>query len=255
MFVDPQRTDFDLNFRLLGTDVRVHPIFWLACVFLGFNVVNRPNGLVYLFTWVMCVFVSILIHEMGHVLVGRLFGCEGHIVLYGFGGLAIGSSAQRSRWQRILVYAAGPGIQFLLLAGLIAFLWFQATRNPDLALEEGNAGWREVLGLQNTLLATAISYLVDINLIWPLFNLLPIYPLDGGQISREILQAISPRNGTKASLSISICVAAILCLVVIRYTGIGFNAFMFGLLAYESYQLLQFENNYRQPWTEDYPER
>src|SRR5207302_5403914 len=61
----------------------------------------------YLLIWIACTFVSILIHELGHVFMGRLFGSHGHIVLYSFGGLAIGSSALRSRWQRIAVYFAG----------------------------------------------------------------------------------------------------------------------------------------------------
>lgn len=255
MFVDPQPSDYDLNFRLLGTDVRVHPSFWIFSAILGWGYTNQPNGFTHLFMWVMCVFVSILIHEMGHVLVGRLFGSDGHIVLYGFGGLAIGSSTQRSRWQRILVYAAGPAAQFLLLAILIAFIWIQATRNAPALIEDDRPRFQDVLGLENSLMAACLFYLGIINFFWPLFNLLPIYPLDGGQISREVFQAISPRNGTKASLSISICVAAVMAVVAFRYTGSLFNTFLFGMLAYESYQLLQFENNFRQPWREDYPDR
>ena len=71
----------------------------------------------YLVLWIICVFVSILIHEMGHVLMGRLFGAEGHIVLYSFGGLAIGSKRLADRWQRIAVSFAGPLAQFILRWG------------------------------------------------------------------------------------------------------------------------------------------
>ena len=62
--------------------------------------------------WIACVFLSILLHEFGHVWAGRGFGSDASIVLYSFGGLAVGASDQRLRWQRIIVYLAGPGIQF-----------------------------------------------------------------------------------------------------------------------------------------------
>ncbi len=95
---EPEPTTMDLRFRLFGTHVRVHPLFWLITAILGFNSTNKPilpgNGLGDLVLWVFCVFFSILLHEFGHVWMGRLFGSEGHIVLQGMGGLAIGSNNQ-----------------------------------------------------------------------------------------------------------------------------------------------------------------
>src|SRR5262245_25627915 len=96
--IEPDRTSFDLNFRVLGTSVRVHPLFWLISALMGGDLLRL--GLEYLLLWVACVFVSILLHEFGHVLVGRLFGSNGSIVLYSLGGLAVGSNALASRWQR-----------------------------------------------------------------------------------------------------------------------------------------------------------
>ena len=116
---EPSETQFDLRFWLFGVHVRVHPYFWILTVFLGWNLVgsaaDQRTGLIYLGLWVICVFVSILIHEMGHVFMGRLFGSHGHIVLYSFGGLAIGSNALDHGWQRFLVSFAGPLIQFVVL--------------------------------------------------------------------------------------------------------------------------------------------
>jgi len=103
---EPARTQFDLNFRIFGIDVRVHPMFWLVTAILGSGF--ERLGIEYLVSWIVLVFFSILIHELGHVLMGRMFGSFGHIVLYGFGGLAIGSSNLERRWQRNLVYVAGP---------------------------------------------------------------------------------------------------------------------------------------------------
>src|SRR5262245_38491573 len=117
MLADPSPTPLDLRFRLFGTDVRVHPLFWLISVIFGWswrNVNLLPGGgLGEVALWVACVFFSILLHEFGHVWMGRAFGASGHIVLHGMGGLAIGSSDVPYRWQRVLVSAAGPGIQLL----------------------------------------------------------------------------------------------------------------------------------------------
>src|SRR5207253_5525130 len=80
------------------------------------------DGLEYLAIWVACVFVSILVHEMGHVIAARAFGVWGQIVLYGFGGLAIPAGQMRHRWQHILVCLAGPVAGFLLLGLVVSCL-------------------------------------------------------------------------------------------------------------------------------------
>src|SRR5262249_55207759 len=156
------------NFRLLGTHVRVHPFFWLMAAFLGWGNFERGR-LPAIAMWIGCVFVSVLLHEFGHVLVGRMFGSDGRILLYSFGGLAFGSSNLRKRWQRVLVYLAGPAIQLLLAAGILA-----------LVLVHGRFGSQEFPPTVDRFL----TMLFAINLLWPIFNLLPIFPLDGGQITR-----------------------------------------------------------------------
>src|SRR5207253_5715528 len=139
-----------------GIDVRVHPMFWLVSLIMGWSAVDL--GFAYLLVWVACVFVSVLIHELGHVFAGKLFGSHGHIVLYTFGGLAIGSSALRNRWQRIVVYFAGPVAGFLL-CGLV--WWGERHMNP---FEERPLLW------------AAMQDLFVINLFWGIMNLLPVWP-------------------------------------------------------------------------------
>ena len=109
------RTRFDLNFRVGDIPVRVHPFFWLSTVLLGLDPkLPGIDKLTYLLVWAAVLFVSILVHELGHVLMGRTFGARGHILLTGFCGLAIGSSELPERWQRNAVFLAGPGAGFLL---------------------------------------------------------------------------------------------------------------------------------------------
>ena len=70
---EPGHTRFDWCFRLFGTDVRVHPFFWIAILLLGGDQ-GDPWLTVY---WVVIVFVSILVHEFGHVIAMRWAGDSG----------------------------------------------------------------------------------------------------------------------------------------------------------------------------------
>ena len=173
--IEPNETRYDLRWRMFGTPVRVHPMFWLMSLILGYDGLIRA-GVGYLLAWVACVFVSVLLHEFGHVWMGRLFGSTGYIVLYSFGGLAIGSNHLQRRGQRILVSFAGPAIQLVLLAAI----WF----SKEWLLRVVPLEWKPA-GVRIWLM------LFQINLLWPVLNLLPIWPLDGGQIAREVCQGIT----------------------------------------------------------------
>lgn len=256
-FMEPTETPYDLRWRMFGIDVRVHPMFWAVSVFMGWNTLWM--GFHYLAIWVACVFVSILIHELGHVCMGQIFGSRGHIVLYGFGGLAIGSNHLESRWQRIAVSFAGPLAGFLFLATILLvlwawdnatlpFFWLLAKASIGLPIEaEDNIG--PFPRFPHPTILFAINDLIFINLLWGLVNLLPVWPLDGGQISRESLEGITPARGLYLSLGISLTVASLLslhCVLVMmgkRLLPLNFGslytAILFGILALQSYQLIQ----------------
>src|SRR5262249_12009260 len=140
---------------------------------------NGKNGFLYLALWVFCVFLSILLHEFGHVWAGRLFGTDGHIVLHGFGGVAINASHLATRCTGVVVYLAGPLIQLVVIW---LPLWL----------------WRRSLGQEwwdlSPPVRMAASILILITLYWPLLNLAPVWPLDGGQVSREFCTWLSPRQ-------------------------------------------------------------
>ena len=78
MFGTVAPTPFDLKFSIFGIPVRVHPLFWLVSVIMQWNVHDPRTTLI----WVVCVFVSILIHELGHALTAKSYGWPPHIVLY-----------------------------------------------------------------------------------------------------------------------------------------------------------------------------
>lgn len=243
MLAEPDRTNYDLNFRLLGFRVRVHPLFWLGAALLGASTLDL--GLEYLLIWVGVVLVSILVHELGHALAFRRFGTDAHIVLWMFGGLAVPYSGVAGRGRRIVVALAGPAAGFVL-CGLV-YGTNQAT------------GWASGNGIP---VAYLYISLIFVNLYWGIFNLLPVFPLDGGQVSRELCEAKWRGRGVVTSLKISVGVAAtvavysLFCEVDSRSRdgvldglpwwfprGSVFTAILFGILAYQSYQLLQFHTS------------
>jgi Zn-dependent protease len=245
--LEPQETAFDLRFRIFGIPVRVHPMFWLISAVLGWGYIRI--GLGYVLLWVACTFVSILVHELGHVLMGLAFGNRSHIVLYSFGGLAIGSNREPHRWQRIAVLFAGPLAGFLLLGAVLLFAWYALPRiDPEGDMEA---------------LDEAVDMLFFMNLFWNLLNLLPIWPLDGGQISREVCTAVSPWNGARVALGLSFLLAGVLALhfllaangrpLIPFLPGGGmFSALFFALLALESFQMLQQTPAQRRPrWPDE----
>jgi Zn-dependent protease len=248
-----QRTQFDLSWRMFGIPVRVHPLFWLIAAILGQPYLDA-YGAAYLLIWIACVFVSVLVHELGHVVMGRIFGSRGHILLYSFGGLAIGSTELASRWKRIAVLFAGPGAGFLLY-GLVYLV--QLYLFPEVEGREARFYLSRTLGM-----------LLMINLWWGLMNLLPIFPLDGGQISMELFTAGSARNGPRFALGLSFLLAALIAINSIVAanseehrgflpwlpTGGVFTAILFGMLALENFMTLQqLSAQQRRPWDEDEP--
>jgi Zn-dependent protease len=258
VLLDEQReTPFDLRFRLFGTHVRVHPFFWLVTAFINFDLIQ--HGIHVLLTWIVCVFFSILLHEFGHVWMGQFFGSRGHIVMQGMCGLAVGASSVPGRWQRIAVYLAGPAIQLLLFAILITTLTLQMggvrwEHVPDLI--DNIYGWLHVVSFQKgfpELLSWALYFMLLINLYWPIINLLPIWPLDGGQVSRELFVWASPTYGKRNSLALSLAVALLVTANAISGamrgptipympSGGRFFIFFFAIFAVESFILITMEN-------------
>ena len=98
---EPARTPYDLNFSAFGFPVRIAPWFWLAALLLGSNVttweIRGGRSAEWDLVWILAMFLSILIHELGHAFAYRHFGKSSHILLYQFGGLAI-ADANGSSW-------------------------------------------------------------------------------------------------------------------------------------------------------------
>ena len=245
MLAEPQATSADLDFDLAGIRVRVSAWFWLAAVLLGWNAcqsfsLGDQRVLVQmLLIWVGVVFASILVHEMGHALAYRSFGQSAHIVLYHFGGLAIPDSWRRRHLrpvQRLLVAAAGPAAQLGLAALTVGVL--RATGHavpfpiPAVTAALGLEAGRDV---PSPLVFALVDFLLYVNVFWPLLNLVPVPPLDGGQILREGLLSLGVTDAYRIAGVVGVVAGG--AVAWWGYTrGQPFLGIMFAMLAASCFQ-------------------
>ena len=102
-----------MRFRLFGIPVLVDWWFWISAVLMGGGTnANSPADWSKVAVVCVVMFISIIVHELGHALAGRNFGAHPAIKLHAFGGLTFLPGASFSRMQSIWVSAAGPEGEF-----------------------------------------------------------------------------------------------------------------------------------------------
>lgn len=234
---EPPRTQFDLHFYVLGIPVRVHPFFWLVTLLMASSGGGMRPAMAIL--WLITVFVSILIHELGHALVARYFGCDPWIVLHGFGGLAIYQPRYRDYRKDVFVSFAGPGAGFLfavIIVGILAAVGHE----PTYFLNSEFVGVTPIfIPFESQNLTVFVYFLLQINIWWGLINLLPVYPLDGGQISRQLFLRFGGTSGYANSLKLSILAGGAVAVFALVEREQPFMGLLFAYLAFLSYQELQ----------------
>ncbi|ATB50383.1 M50 family metallopeptidase [Corallococcus macrosporus] len=201
------------RFRLGSIPVEVHPSHLLVSGMLAWSSVPAAqNGwpfrmvdgaptlghasamVVYILSWMLIVFVSVLIHEMGHALASRLFGYRPSIALVWMGGHTLPTDAPGPLpWKRdLLITAAGPF--FGLMLGVLSGVGFVLLEGRSPALD---------FFLLTFMLA---------NLFWAFLNMLPVLPLDGGRITTTLATRVfGPRRGfvLAQGLALLVCVGAV----------------------------------------------
>ena len=248
MLAEPLKNRYDLNFSILGIPVCINPFFWLIAIFLGWS---GSIQLIELSIWVIAVLISILVHELGHAMAARRFGARNvRIVLHGMGGQMISGSRLNER-QRIIELLCGPAAGFLLL--VLIFLLSKLFSGVH----------------HHSLIRFSTSQLIYINLVWTLLNLIPILPLDGGQIMRELINRKRPWDGADITVKISMVLSSIVVVgfvisaVISMFRGYPSNwypAAIFAILAAMNYQMYKSkysmgenasEASARNPWERD----
>jgi Zn-dependent protease/predicted RNA-binding Zn-ribbon protein involved in translation (DUF1610 family) len=159
-------------FRFSGIDVFLHwTWFLLAVIEIGY-LRNRYTSLIWSVLEYLTLFLIVLLHEFGHALACRqVGGTVDRIMLWPLGGVAFVNPPQRPG-PMLWSLAAGPLVNVALLPILgAAYLAAQGL------------GWAQAMPDAYNWL----GWVQWINLVLLVFNILPIYPLDGGQILRSLL--------------------------------------------------------------------
>jgi len=173
--------------KIFGIPVKIDPSFLIICAMLAYSRLSVPALLV---EWLIVIFVSILVHELGHALVVRSYGLSPQITLYSMGGLTSWRDEKGvSHAKHIAISLAGP------FAG---FLFYGVVSYSDIAFPDLFA---DRFGRQT------FEDLKWVNLWWGIFNLLPILPLDGGNVAHSIEQWVTKRPGGIITRAVSLVVA------------------------------------------------
>jgi Zn-dependent protease len=215
-----------MRFRLFGIPTEVQLGFWFMAVLLGLDRLQSaiPASIL---VWVAVVFVSVMVHELGHAVAIMRHGHRPEITLHMLGGLTSWGGAQGiGRLDRIVISFAGPAAGFVL-GGLV---WGVTAIFPDLVRfgEPGELGQAQALG------RALLDDLRWVNVVWGVINLIPVLPLDGGHI---LEQALGPqRVRTTAVVSLLVGGSVALYFFAERDWWIGF---IFAMSALQSFQRFQ----------------
>jgi stage IV sporulation protein FB len=219
------------SFHLFGVWVRVQIWLWIILLILAGE--RDPRDVL---IWVGVCFVSLLLHEFGHVIAFRLFGVDSTVILQAWGGLTAPRRDVHGAMPNTLVALAGPAAGFLLVGVVLIagyFTGFQVRVGwhlflPSLSvLPPGGAPLQASLPYY---WLVALNDFLFVNLYWGIVNLLPVYPLDGGQIARAVMDERDPYGGRKRSLILSAVAGAGAALLGVALKNL-LMVMLFGLLA------------------------
>ncbi|NEO88172.1 MAG: hypothetical protein F6J87_28535 [Spirulina sp. SIO3F2] len=239
---EPPPTEYDLKFVLFDIPVRIHPLFWLFSILFGL----RLGDVHAIVLWVCAVLISVLVHELGHSLMMQNFGQSSYIVLHTMGGMAVptGSGWRRGRSssvstsnQQILISLAGPFAGFAL-AAIIMMVVRALGGDTALPLLFGFIPFPQAALPYPGRINLFIDFMLWTNVFWGLINLLPVYPLDGGQAIRQVFLQLDPWGGIRKSLWLSVIAGSAAAILGFVFLGSLWMALLFGILAIQSYQRL-----------------
>lgn len=161
---------------IFGTEIRIHITFALLVAWYAW-IAYQAGGeaaAVSSAVFLILVFVCVLLHEFGHILMARRFGIRTpEVLLSPIGGLARLERMPEEPRQELLVALAGPAVTLALIVlfgGAVA------------AAGDGTGLWTFDPGHERL-----VPALFRLNVILLLFNLLPAFPMDGGRVLRALL--------------------------------------------------------------------
>lgn len=205
-----------IRFTIFGIPVEIQTWFWITMAIFGYMTFSGESNTQTLFLcmslFILAGLLSILVHELGHALVGMCFRAKPYIVLQSLGGYAAFPNTQFTRTQSFLVTAAGPAIQILL--GVISFTVLEYC--PE----------------EKELFRVFFKVLAIISILWAVLNLVPVFPLDGG---RMMFALMGPRR-EKVAWWISMVSGTVAGVSFISMGNFPFMGVMLLFMVFQNYQ-------------------
>ncbi len=166
-----------------GITLKVHVTFAFIVFVAAANwAALGPVGIAFGVALVLLLFACVTLHEFGHALAAQYFGIPvKEIVLLPIGGIAFLGRATRRPLEELVIAAAGPAVNIVIVAVLAPVAWLVSDGRLDLtpALLRPDGATPS--------LSEAVQWLVGANIGLVLFNMIPAFPLDGGRILRGLL--------------------------------------------------------------------
>lgn len=176
--------------------------FWI-CIFI-IAMTLSPMQWNQIAIWCLVICFSVIIHELGHALTALYFERPPRIELIAMGGVTYFNPKNLPVWKRFFITLNGPLFGFFLAL----FSYYFATLSSD-----------------NSFAQTFFNQVSSINLVWTLVNLLPILPLDGGQMVTMILEKFWGAQGYRYTCLMSAIFSLLLSLFLF-----GIKIFLAGAL-------------------------
>lgn len=187
----PQQAGFKLP-SIAGTEIWVRPGFMILAALFVFLYLDSQVPWKLAVMWVPILFISVLVHEFAHAAAIAAFGHGSSVIeLGGFGGLTT-NARPIVPLQEVVISLVGP-ISSFLLAGVL--YWGYVVAGGQLPAE----------GVFFTV------NMIRANIFWGIFNLIPIYPLDGGQ---ALFNLLSRFTRTHTAYGISSIISIALAIIV-----------------------------------------
>jgi len=173
--------------RVFGIEIRLHLIFILLLLWIGLDQwsAHGPAAASWTVGRLSLLFVFVLLHEIGHSLVAKRYGVRVQdIVLTPIGGMSRMSNIPENPNTELKIAVCGPAVNVLIAAVLMpVFFILTAWYGPaTLSLQDMNIPTPPGIVLE----------MIAMNMILALFNVLPVFPMDGGRILRATLAKFFP---------------------------------------------------------------
>lgn len=214
-----------MRFKFLNIPVQISPSFWIFLLFFT-NIYQDPSLEAVILGIVLIL--SLLVHEYGHAMTAYYFGKSPEITLEAFGGNAKYNNYGITPKQKFLITLNGP----LFESFLIVLSYYFLKQNF----------------FENHYIRFFLYATMRLNILWCLFNLIPLKPLDGGHLLHYFLEKKFGEKGEKICAVIGISSAVALA-PYFYFQNLFFFSIFLGILAFQEFRKFKQLDDQTSPFT------